>query len=402
MSDRNVSLSDATCEVTPGGSLREGVSERPLQVAGQHLIRVLHVGPGHGQRGGIASVLEELASFENLAREGGLSFSFFETHGFGSLRHALRFLLRDIPRFALAAMRGIDIVHFHVSVRGSFYRKWLLFLIARMNGKKTIFHLHAGNFRHFEGESMKVVRQAISWFIRRADATVAVSTAIADELRALGANPGTLHIVGNTAYPAESISNRTMASDDCVVDPYIAFAGRLTKEKGLDDLLKAIAMLGAQGCFVRLRLAGSGDVAHWSQVVRELGIDDRVTFVGWLSGAEKLKFYRNAQVFCMPSHYESFGITTLEAMFSGVPVVGTRLGGFLDLVEEGVTGYLVEAHDCVALATRIRSLIETPTLAASMGKAALARASKNYSRNSIIALYIDCYRLLAGNRGCYE
>ncbi|MDI7047782.1 hypothetical protein QMN58_30240, partial [Escherichia coli] len=89
----------------------------------------------------------------------------------------------DIPHFLIAMVNGVDLGHFHVSVRGSFYRKFTLYVLARLIGKKTIFHLHAGNFRKFWTNSGSFTRKAVSCFIRGADGVVAVSSAIAAELQ---------------------------------------------------------------------------------------------------------------------------------------------------------------------------------------------------------------------------
>ncbi|KAA1012038.1 glycosyltransferase family 4 protein [Paraburkholderia panacisoli] len=357
----------------------------------KRVVRVLHVGPGRGQLGGIASMMGELENLQARFRRANIVFSFFETHGFQSARNLLGFALLDLPRFILVLMRDVDIVHLHVSVRGSFYRKFVFSLLAKLTGRKTIFHLHAGNFDRFESRAGKLTRLSISRFVQGADAAVAVSVTIGQELIRLGVDPAKLYVIGNTAGSAEFVKDAglpTLKNDG----GYLAFAGRLVEAKGIGDLLKALALLRAAGCVISLKLAGDGDVHHWQRMACDFQVDDLVTFAGWLDSDAKLEFYRNARVFCMPSHYESFGISTLEAMFSGVPVIGTRLGGFLDLVEEGVTGYLVEPSSPQALAARIRRLMEDPELAERMGKAGLARARQCYSTEALSNLYVRCYR----------
>jgi glycosyltransferase involved in cell wall biosynthesis len=354
----------------------------------------MHVGPGYGQRGGIASVLGELALQGEPFAHSQLSFCFFETSSLKSIRGLLLFLLRDLPGFAVALTKRIDIVHFHVSVRGSFYRKYLLYLLARLAGKKAIFHLHAGNFGHFLTSSSPLVRLAAAHFIRNANAAVAVSTAIGGELRGIGADGRRLFIIGNTACALEAAVHGAQcgrAGCGAPRDRYVAFAGRLTEAKGVGDVLAAIALLKSQGFFIRLKLAGGGDIDGWKATALKLGIADRVEFVGWLDGEDKVAFYRHAEIFCMPSHFEAFGIATLEAMFSRLPVVGTRLGGFLDLVEEGVTGHLVDANDPVALAHCIRRLAEDRDIAIQMGDAGFKRAER-YSTQAIVEQYVRCYR----------
>ncbi|MDE1179736.1 glycosyltransferase family 4 protein [Paraburkholderia sp.] len=356
-------------------------------------LRVLHVGPGWGQRGGIASVLEELQSQQGRFQEDGVSFSFFETHGFQRAKDCAAFVFADVPRFAISLLRGVDIVHFHVSVRGSFYRKAMLCVLARVARKKTVFHLHAGNFRQFEASAGSMSRRFVSWFVKGSDAVVAVSSTTGRELQSLGAESRRLHVIANTAVDAEkAVGKPVMSAKREASVPYIAFAGRLAEAKGIDDLLQAVSLLKQQACRVELRLAGDGNVLHWEERARIYGIDDRVVFMGWLGGNEKIAFYRSARVFCMPSHYESFGIATLEAMFAGVPVVGTRVGGFLDLVESGVTGYLVRPTAPVALAACLRRLIDDPVLARAVGDAGLARAQANFSAEAVVCRYIQCYR----------
>ncbi|TDY22749.1 glycosyltransferase involved in cell wall biosynthesis [Paraburkholderia sp. BL6665CI2N2] len=366
-------------------------------------LRVLHVGPGQGQRGGIASVLAELAAQRASFRRAGVAVAIFETHGFQSAKSLLCFPLFDIPRFLFALLMGIDLIHFHVSVRGSFYRKFTLYLLARLFRKKTIFHLHAGNFQNFYAGGGSLTRKAVCGFVRGADAAVAVSSAVAAGLRGSQGIANNLYVIGNTAYSAEAAVGAALreAPDAKASDmtPYVAFAGRFTEGKGLDELLRAAALLKRQGLTIQLRLAGAGDTDRWTRAAIEYGVRDQVSFVGWLQGDAKLEFYRDAALFCMPSHFEAFGISTLEAMFIGRPVVGTRIGGFLDLVEEGVTGYLVPCGDVAELAERIRRLVESPELARTMGRHGVARALSRYSVEAVVRQYVHCYRNVSESKG---
>ncbi|SIO70486.1 Glycosyltransferase involved in cell wall bisynthesis [Burkholderia sp. GAS332] len=366
-------------------------------------LRVLHVGPGRGQRGGIASVLAELGAQRSLFQREAVALEIFETHGFQSVRSLLCFLLLDIPRFLTAMLRGVDLVHFHVSVRGSFYRKFALYVLVRLMGKKTIFHLHAGNFRQFWTDSGSITRQAVSYFVRGVDGVVAVSSAIATELQDYRGGAHGLYVIGNTACDAEAMAGVALRGNPDAkgtdITPYVAFVGRFTEGKGLDELLRATALLTRQGLNFQLRLAGAGDTDRWARAAVGYGVGDQVRFVGWLQGDEKLAFYRDASLFCMPSHFEAFGISTLEAMFIGRPVVGTGVGGFLDLVEDGVTGYLVQRGSVRALAKRIRHLIERPDIARAMGEAAVSRALSRYSVGAVVNQYVHCYRRVSKSKG---
>ncbi|RKR37003.1 glycosyltransferase family 4 protein [Paraburkholderia sp. BL17N1] len=351
-------------------------------------IRILHVGPGRGQRGGIASVLSQLAMLRSTFEQAGVSTSFFETRGFRTVGGILAFAFIDVPSFVFAAKKT-DVVHFHVSERGSLYRKFVLFLVAAVLRKRTVFHLHSGNFERFVENADPLTRFLCRSFLQRVDCVIAVSTPLANWLQSQRGTDA-VHVVGNMALGAEQrvFTHRSQACER----PYIAFAGRLSEAKGLEDLFRAVAELTGKGRDIQVRVAGMGDVECWRRIAFKHGIADRVIFEGWLEGDAKLAFYRGASLFCMPSHFESFGIATLEAMFCSLPVVGTRLGGFLDLVVEGVSGYLVDVRDSRALADAISKLLDDPGHARKMGVAGLARACALYRSTSIVQRYVQCYR----------
>lgn len=354
-------------------------------------VRVLQVGPGHGQKGGIASVLSQLATQRDQFERAGIFISFFETRAFRSIGGLLAFGLIDVPCFVRAAKR-VDVVHFHVSERGSFYRKFVLFLVSALFGKRTVFHLHSGNFERFFNRSDWLTRQLAETFIHKADCVVTVSTPIARWLQHRR-QTDKVHVLGNMALDAE---HSTPVSQLLVSRrPYIAFAGRLNEAKGLDDLLQAVAEVIRKGRDIEVRVAGTGDTQRWKRIAAGHGIADRVVFEGWLNGDAKLAFYSGARLFCMPSHFESFGIATLEAMFCSLPVVGTRLGGFLDLVEDGVSGYLVDARDPRALAEALCKLVDDPEHALHMGSAGLARAQTCFRASLIVDRYVECYQNFA-------
>ncbi|WP_454827078.1 glycosyltransferase family 4 protein [Paraburkholderia xenovorans] len=360
-------------------------------------VHILQVGPGHGQKGGIASVLSQLAAQRNQFERAGIFISFFETRAFRSIGGLLAFGLIDVPCFVRAASRA-DVVHFHVSERGSFYRKFVLFLVSLLFGKRTVFHLHSGNFERFFNRSDWLTRQLAETFIRKADCVITVSTPIARWLQRWR-HTDKVHVLGNMALDAE----HSVPAPPLLVNqrPYIAFAGRLSEAKGLDDLFRAVADLTRKGRDIELRIAGTGDTQRWKRIAAAHGIADRVIFEGWLNGNAKLAFYSGAHLFCMPSHFESFGIATLEAMFCGRPVVGTRLGGFLDLVEDGVSGYLVDAHNPRALAEALRKLVDDPERALHMGCAGLTRAQTCFRASLIVDRYVQCYQNIAA-RGVGE
>jgi len=145
----------------------------------------------------------------------------------------------------------------------------------------------------------------------------------------------------------------------------LLFVGRLTPIKGLETLLRALAVLRSDG-LARSRLTllvvggAKGDEAgseHLRRVASELGVGAWVDFRGPQPQDVLPDYYAAADVCLMPSRYESFGMVALEAMASGVPVIASRAGGLAVTVQDGVTGRLVPEGDVSALARAVAALL---------------------------------------------
>lgn len=140
----------------------------------------------------------------------------------------------------------------------------------------------------------------------------------------------------------------------------IAFVGRLEEEKHVDELLRALALLDPR-LDARLEIVGEGEQrAKLEALARELGIRDRVRFLGAVSDAEMRALLTRATVFAMPSRAELQSIATLEAMASGLPVVAADAMALPHLVEPGVNGYLVTPGDVDEFAARLTDVLTAP------------------------------------------
>jgi glycosyltransferase involved in cell wall biosynthesis len=152
--------------------------------------------------------------------------------------------------------------------------------------------------------------------------------------------------------------------------------GRLIERKGQQHLIEAVKKLSDQGIELMLELVGTGDAATAYQVrVRELGLEDRVHFVGYVPREEIARHYVAAHVFVLPSYNEGMSVATLEAMAAGLPVVVTRTGGTAELVEEGVNGFTFDWGDVDLLVGRLRRLAIDRGRVRAMGQASQARAA---------------------------
>ncbi|MCX5544997.1 glycosyltransferase family 4 protein [Paraburkholderia sp. CNPSo 3076] len=338
-------------------------------------------------------MLDELRAAKALFEENAIRVEFFETRGFKATKDRLLFFVLDIPRFFLRVLNGIDVIHFHVSARGSVLRNLVLYRVTRMLQRKVIFHWHSNNLPDCIEQSNGWIKSGLRDFIESSDEAIGVSTAMAADIRKFR-NGASVRVVGNCALNAERIASLGPAKAMNARDPqsYVAFSGSFSEEKGLSELFAAVAILKKKQRHIHVKLAGTGETDQWAELARQFEIEDRISFVGWLRGDELMDFYRNARVLCLPSHRESFGIATLEAMLCGLAVVGTRTGGFFDLVKEGKTGFLVESGNAGQLAEALEQVCVNPRMAWQMGEAGRRYGLACYSVRSVCAEYVLCYR----------
>jgi len=190
-------------------------------------------------------------------------------------------------------------------------------------------------------------------------------------------------------------------SERCV----ILFVGRIEPLKGIDTLLRAIALLAPEmPCWqdeLAVIIIGGAPGAGIEQVNAELdrlerlradlGIEELVTFQGAKDQDTLVYYYSAAQMVIMPSHYESFGMVALEAMACGTPVVASKVGGLAYNVRDGQTGFLVPGGDAEALAARIRLLLQDHALRQQLGEQA-AHWAQAYGWPVIASQMASLYR----------
>jgi len=186
-------------------------------------------------------------------------------------------------------------------------------------------------------------------------------------------------------------------------DNMILFVGRIEPLKGIDTLLRAMALL-AYECPTWVKqlcvaiIGGDPNTTENEEMERlkairaELGITDLVTFLGAHDQDKLHHYYSAAEMVIMPSHYESFGMVALEAMACGTPVIASEVGGLAYLIRDGETGFHVPDRDPVALAGAIARLARDPALRKRLGRQAHMYA-QSYSweciADRITALYSE-------------
>ena len=269
-------------------------------------------------------------------------------------------LMEEVARYAMVAAQvakdlegQFDVIHAH---------DWLTYFAGiaakRVSGKPLVVHMHATEFDR-SGENINRRVYAIEKAgMQAADRVIAVSELtrriVIGKYGILADKVVTVH---NAVRFGES---EEAAPERAVKDKVVTFLGRITYQKGPDYFVEAAAKVLQRVSDVRFVMAGSGDLMnHVVRRVAQLGIADRFHFTGFLKGGEVQRMFRLSDVYVMPSVSEPFGISPLEAMRSGVPVIISRQSG----VAEGLD-YAIKVNywDVDALADAIYGLLTYPAL----------------------------------------
>jgi len=205
------------------------------------------------------------------------------------------------------------------------------------------------------------------------------------------------HGIEATSYPATRAEARR-ALGLPAHGPLIGAVGRLSPEKGQVVLLRALPAILAAFPRAACVVAGEGPArAQLEAETRRLGIGDRVVLLGFRRDVPRV--LAALDLFVQPSIYEGFGLSLLEAMAAGLPVVASRVGGIPEVVEDGRTGLLVPSQDPAALAAAIVRLLGDAEGAQRLGESAANHARERYSLSRVAERVDDLYRnILARSR----
>lgn len=170
--------------------------------------------------------------------------------------------------------------------------------------------------------------------------------------------------------------------------------GRLVDLKGFDLALEALARVRKDHPAAHLTIAGDGDErAALEEQAASLGLQDAVTFAGWVTPQQVYELIGKSTAILIPSRCrETFSLVAVEAALMGRPVIATRAGGLEEVVIDGETGFLVEMEDVDGFTREIKKIVSDPMLAKQMGARALASANERFSIEANAASYDSLYR----------
>lgn len=339
--------------------------------------KVLYLGPDIKARGGIANVL---GTYRRCMTP-------FHYHATNSRRGTLAGLFSALGAMAaipLGRLRGRRILHIHYASGRSLLRKSVMMRIGRLFGYRTVMHCHCDVISATaKGRDIGLWKKVIG----NADCNIFLCEEYARYAHGrLGA--GSVKVVQNimTAHPEFRKGRPT--DGDTVTFIYLSV---INAQKGFAELIEAVRRLKASGRRLRLIVGGTADDGtDVAAMLRDSGVEDIVTCLGWVTGDAVARAMSSADVLVLPSHHEGMPMCVLESIASAKPVISTTIASIPELVDDGRTGFLITPGDTDALTDRMARYIDSPQLVTAHGDAAAGRLGE-YSPERVLDILAGIY-----------
>lgn len=237
-----------------------------------------------------------------------------------------------------------DVIHIHMSYKGSFYRKYYVTKLCKKNNKKVIIHLHGSEFKDFYNSGNEKRKKQIRELFTIADASIVLGEDWKKFIS--GIAPKANVIVINNAVALPNIQTRTISDNRTFL-----FLGALIQRKGVVDLLEAVKQMKNRNVSnFHVLIAGSGaEENQLKEYTEQNGLQSYVDFLGWITKEQKPSLLEKADVLVLPSYNEGLPIAILEAMSYALPIISTDVGSIAEAVQEDVNGFLIAPGDVNAL-----------------------------------------------------
>lgn len=241
------------------------------------------------------------------------------------------------------------------------------------------------------------------WLIRRQEALIATSPQAASYLE----HPATVILHGVDTAIFHPAADRAALRRELGLDPdavLIGCFGRVRAQKGVDLLVEAALQVFPRHPRAQLLFSGriTPDNRGFADALiaraNAAGLGDRIRFLGEIPWGRVVQLYRTLDLFAAPARWEGFGLTPLEAMASGVPVIAARVGAYETLIRDGETGTLIPRDDAGALAAALDRWLSDDAGREAAGRAARAHVEAHHAIEDEASAIVGVYRQLLGGR----
>lgn len=347
-------------------------------------IKVLHVAPQPPPLGGMVTYIQGLLNSDVFKEFDGrvVRFDYFGKERFTgitrlSINSLNAFILSFNFVFQVLYWRP-DIVHIQTNSGFGFYEKsWIAFL-AKILGRRTLLHVHGGNFREFYKNSSRLMKKVIRKSAEINDGIITASPQMRDNFLYVGIPQEKISLIGN-AVNLPNIFKKYQLKQEIT----ILFLTRIVLAKGIIELIKAVNTLYESHKNIRLRIVGVEEVETCNVIEFLKSIDNPtyIKYIGPVSEEQKCIEFQNSDIFAFPTHIEDQSYAVMEAMSYGLPCVASNVGGVPSLIEDGKNGILVIPKNVESLYNALNKLLNYPSLQREYGLAARKTIESGFTWN---------------------
>ena len=298
--------------------------------------------------------------------------------------------------FSQFVKKEFDIIHFNITptwMNGSS----MLLRFAKLRQTRTVLNIHDIPYLELQVEQMTQHFSFSNWlsilsYCNSADRIVVNSEYMRNNVIAwYRINHDKIVVIPN-GVELERFAindNRIMLEGD----PSVLYVGHISRRKGIDVLVQAVAKLKSELPNIKLHIVGGGNNRPFAALAKEEGIGKNVIFHGVAKDSLLPSYYKSADICVFPSRHEGFGIVILEAMASGIPVIASDIPSFREIISNGIDGRLFEPEDADALSKEVIALYQDQHLRKELSHNAFEKVSM-YSWDKIAEKYISLYKYL--------
>jgi len=310
----------------------------------------------------------------------------------------LMWAIGDCVRFTKAvAIYRPEICHIATSSGLSFLKHSVCVVVARLLGSKVLLHPHCSFYFLYERQG-----KVWQWFVRVVVGLCYSVVVLSNEWKRLqevvpGCQiyylPNAIDLLSYVDVGREKIESKS--DKPCL---HVLYLGHLGMAKGSFDLICAAKTVLEQEHGVVFDLVGqeqaTGVMEQLNTQIVDAGLEQFIHIQSAVTGAEKIKLFRSADIFVYPSYHEGMPMAVIEAMACGLPIIATQVGGLPDLVCPGLNGLLVPAGQPDQLANAIHQLVVNPQMRYSMQTGSFRLAQENFDIEKLVFRLLDIYQAL--------
>ena len=333
--------------------------------------------------GGISTLTRVISS--ELERCGWIDFRYFPTSNQGNA-------LRKVQCFASALVSarkrfevGEGIVHIHMADNASIIRSCAVISLAKKYRQSVILHIHS-DLAKVRADSSDCMKYMIDWALLKSNCVIALGAYLNPLFKMLG-------------YPSERVlvlPNAVPCPDKNLYTPNrkkILFLGNVSIDKGVLDLLDALALIDDKlNSELIFDLCGKDHIQVQDEIDKR-GLSHRVFYRGIVT--PNASFFSEYLLNVLPSHYEAMPLSLLEASAYGIPSIATSAGSISEIIDDGVSGWLINAGDARMLANALLNVLAEPGLLSIVGNRIYNKTRERYSLQAYLQKLCALYEELA-------